>query len=193
MNQNPTITAGVVEEEQRNSGVNASRQTIGRVLKRAGLKACRPRKTPLLKHVHLKARLEFAKCHIDKNTAFWKHVLWSDETKFELFGHNSVSSVYRKSGEAFLPKNAIPTVKLGGGSLMFWVCFAATGPRRLIEVTNIMKKEDYVRMLNENLKDSARELSLSRRWNFMQDNDPCLLYTSPSPRDKRQSRMPSSA
>ena len=24
-------------------------------------------------------------------------------------------------------------------------------------------------------------------------NDPCLLYTSPSPRDKRQSRMPSSA
>ena len=25
------------------------------------------------------------------------------------------------------------------------------------------------------------------------DNMPCLLYTSPSPRDKRQSRMPSSA
>ena len=24
-------------------------------------------------------------------------------------------------------------------------------------------------------------------------NEPCLLYTSPSPRDKRQSRMPSSA
>ena len=24
-------------------------------------------------------------------------------------------------------------------------------------------------------------------------HDPCLLYTSPSPRDKRQSRMPSSA
>ena len=27
----------------------------------------------------------------------------------------------------------------------------------------------------------------------MIDGDPCLLYTSPSPRDKRQSRMPSSA
>ena len=25
------------------------------------------------------------------------------------------------------------------------------------------------------------------------DSDDCLLYTSPSPRDKRQSRMPSSA
>ena len=40
--------------------------------------------------------------------------------------------------------------------------------------------------------------------NYLDDNDPdrtqkikvlysCLLYTSPSPRDKRQSRMPSSA
>ena len=27
----------------------------------------------------------------------------------------------------------------------------------------------------------------------MKSNTPCLLYTSPSPRDKRQSRMPSSA
>ena len=27
----------------------------------------------------------------------------------------------------------------------------------------------------------------------MERNVPCLLYTSPSPRDKRQSRMPSSA
>ena len=28
---------------------------------------------------------------------------------------------------------------------------------------------------------------------FVQPENPCLLYTSPSPRDKRQSRMPSSA
>ena len=28
---------------------------------------------------------------------------------------------------------------------------------------------------------------------YPKDNTPCLLYTSPSPRDKRQSRMPSSA
>ena len=34
-------------------------------------------------------------------------------------------------------------------------------------------------------------------WNYLpnlyKDNKTCLLYTSPSPRDKRQSRMPSSA
>ena len=30
-------------------------------------------------------------------------------------------------------------------------------------------------------------------WQMIQTLKPCLLYTSPSPRDKRQSRMPSSA
>ena len=30
-------------------------------------------------------------------------------------------------------------------------------------------------------------------WHFMEQDTFCLLYTSPSPRDKRQSRMPSSA
>ena len=28
---------------------------------------------------------------------------------------------------------------------------------------------------------------------WLHEGEPCLLYTSPSPRDKRQSRMPSSA
>ena len=55
---------------------------------------------------------------------------------------------------------------------MFWGSFAASGPGRLVKVTGIMKKEDYVKILDENLKDSAKELSLGRRWWFMQDNDP---------------------
>ena len=37
-------------------------------------------------------------------------------------------------------------------------------------------------------------VTASFTWNiFFGTGDPCLLYTSPSPRDKRQSRMPSSA
>ena len=34
---------------------------------------------------------------------------------------------------------------------------------------------------------------LVRRFTEFAESYPCLLYTSPSPRDKRQSRMPSSA
>ena len=42
----------------------------------------------------------------------------------------------------------------------------------------------------------AREISTGGEITVPRDNDKnpvCLLYTSPSPRDKRQSRMPSSA
>ena len=46
-----------------------------------------------------------------------------DETKIELFSHNDVSHVWRKKGEAYNPKNTVPTVKHGGGSIMMWGCF----------------------------------------------------------------------
>ena len=38
-----------------------------------------------------------------------------------------------------------------------------------------------------------RTLMLLRQGNVLDSDSSCLLYTSPSPRDKRQSRMPSSA
>jgi hypothetical protein len=46
------------------------------------------------------------------------HILWSDETKIELFGLNDKCHVWRKPG-------TIPTVKHGGGSIMLRGCFSA--------------------------------------------------------------------
>ena len=39
----------------------------------------------------------------------------------------------------------------------------------------------------------AYQSNADRMYEFTSDSETCLLYTSPSPRDKRQSRMPSSA
>lgn len=152
--------------------VDVSRRTVGRILQRGGLKACRPRKTPLLKPVHLKARIAFANRHMEKESVFWSRVLWTDETKIELFGHNNVSHVYREKRKALLPQNTVPTVKHGGGCLMFWGCFAASGTGRLVKIDGIMNKEKYIEILDQNLKQSARDLCLGRRWSFVQDNDP---------------------
>ena len=54
----------------------------------------------------------------------WRHVLWSDETKMELFGHGDHGYLWRYKGETFKPENTISTVKYGGGSIMLWGCFA---------------------------------------------------------------------
>ena len=50
----------------------------------------------------------------------WQKVLWSDETKMELFDLNAKRYVWRKPNTAHHPKNTIPTVKHGGGSIMLW-------------------------------------------------------------------------
>ena len=42
-------------------------------------------------------------------------------------------------------------------------------------------------------RDEGVATSRVHGWDEPHEIDPCLLYTSPSPRDKRQSRMPSSA
>ena len=53
--------------------------------------------------------------------------------------------------------------------------------------------------IKENRQILTRKTSLRNRKDinnqlfFISENNPCLLYTSPSPRDRQKSRMPSSA
>ncbi|KAI4898042.1 hypothetical protein NFI96_019253 [Prochilodus magdalenae] len=41
----------------------------------------------------------------------WKKVMWSDETKIELFGINSSRRVWRKKKDEYNLKNTVPPVK----------------------------------------------------------------------------------
>ena len=79
----------------------------------------------------------------DKDRTFWRNVLWSDETKIELFGHNGHRYVWRRKWEACKPKDTIPTVKHGGGSIMLWGCFAAGGTGALHKIDGIITEENY--------------------------------------------------
>ncbi len=91
-----------------------------------------PRQKPLLSKKNIKARLSFARKHLDDPQDFWENTLWTDETKVELFGRCVSKYICRKSNTAFQKKNIIPTVKYGGdSSVMVWGWFAASGPGRL--------------------------------------------------------------
>lgn len=80
-------------------------------------------KKPLLREVNRKKRLARAKEHRRWTIAEWKKVLWSDESKFEIFGNKRKIYVRRKVNERFSKNCIVPTVKHGGGSVMVWGCF----------------------------------------------------------------------
>ena len=94
--------------------------TVKQVLYLHDLKGHSARKKPLLQNRHKKARLRFATAHGDKDHTFWKNVLWSDETKIELFGHNDHRYVKEVKGGGLQDEEHHPNGEARGGSIMLW-------------------------------------------------------------------------
>ncbi|CAH2088492.1 unnamed protein product [Euphydryas editha] len=69
--------------------------------------------------------------------SFWKKVVWSDESKFELFGTKKRRKVWRKSNQALEDKIAKP-VKFGRGSVMVWGCFSWSAVGNLVGIDGRM-------------------------------------------------------
>ena len=65
-------------------------------------------------------------------------VIWSDETKIELFGRNAAHRVWGTKMTAFERKNTITTVKHGGGSIMVWACCTSHGTGALGIIVGII-------------------------------------------------------
>ena len=148
---NPRTTAKDRVKMLEDTGTKVSISTVKWVLYRHNLEGHSTTKKPLLQNRHKKARLRFATAHGDKDSTFWRNVLWSDETKIQLFGHNDHRYVWRKKGETCKPKNTIPNAKHGGGSIMLCWCFAAGWTGALHKIDGIMKQEHYVVVLKQHL------------------------------------------
>ena len=103
----PSTTQEELVNDLKAVGTTVTKRTISNTLHREGV--------PLLKKAHVQAHLKLAKEHLDDLEEAWEKVMWSDETKIELFGINSTRRVWRKRNAEYNPKNTIPTVKHGGG------------------------------------------------------------------------------
>ena len=109
----------------------------------------------LLKKAHVQAHLKFAKEYLDDPEEAWEKVMWSDETKIELFVINSTRRVWMKRNAEYNPKNTIPTVKHGCGNLMLCGCFSAKGTGRLHCIEGRMNGAMYQDILGDNLLPSV--------------------------------------
>ncbi|XP_051273026.1 uncharacterized protein LOC127373008 [Dicentrarchus labrax] len=140
---NLMVTLTELQGSSVERGEPSRRTTIAAALHQSGLYGRVARRKPLLSKRHRAARLEFAKKHLKDSQTMRNKILWSDETKIELFGVNAKRYVWRTPGTAHHLANAIPTGKHGGGSIMLWGCFsvAGTGRHVMIEGKKIALKQ----------------------------------------------------
>ena len=78
-------------------------------------------------------------------------ILWSDETKIELFVLNAKRHVWRKPG-------TIPMVKHGGASIILWGCFSVSGTGSLVRIDRKMNGAKYREILDEILDEKNGKL-----------------------------------
>ena len=165
-------TAAAIARELCEEGVvNISRSTVTRRLHDVGLYGRVAVKKPLISKKNQKARLQFAKDHLNWTTEDWKKVCFSDESKFNLFGSDGRKYVRRPKGTRNDVRYQIPTVKHGGGNVMVWGVFSAQGLGPLVQIEGIMDRFLYRDILENNLLTYADRM-MPQNWTFQQDNDP---------------------
>ena len=102
-------------------GTSASVSTVRRALVECGIGTFVKPKKPLLSQKNVKARLEWAKAHVDWTIDDWKLAVWSDETKIARFGSDGKRYCWIRESESVKPKHVQQTVKHGGGISNFGV------------------------------------------------------------------------
>lgn len=151
--------------------VLCSRDTVKRRLRSSGLFGRRPAKKPLVSLKNRIARIKFAKEHINKTSKDWAKVLWSDESKFMLFGSDGIKYVRRPVNQRYDPKYQLPTMKHGGGNVMVWGCFSRDVIGPLHRIDGIMDQVVYKDIMSKVMLPHAKQ-KMPRGWIFQQDNDP---------------------
>jgi transposase len=164
--------SSVKAEIETELGMIISEQTVRRRLHEAGFKGRVARKKPYVDKANRTKRIQYAKTYREKPLGFWDQVLWTDESKFNLFGSDGKVMVWRTRSEALDPKCTVPTVKHGGGNVKCWGCMSSSGLGNFVFIDGNMTGEVYRSILQENLFDSVKKLNLGGKWIMQHDNDP---------------------
>jgi hypothetical protein len=152
--------------------INISTMTVRRRLMQGGLFGRVARKKPLISERNRRRRLAWARQRRHWTVKEWEKVLWTDESKFNRMGSDGKVYVRRRSGEAYSPGCVLPTMKGGGGGVCVWASMTGAGTVAVRLINGIMKKEQYLNILQTTMLPTARRAFGRRPWIFMHDNDP---------------------
>lgn len=134
----PTLSARkIVTIMSEAHGLTVGKETVRKTILSFGYRSCVRRKKPFISKKNRKDRLEFAKKYLNEPPEFWETVLFTDESKYNIFGWDGRVKVWRKPSEGLNPKYTQKTVKHNGGGVLVWGCMAANGVGKLAFIDGI--------------------------------------------------------
>jgi len=171
----PFQTIETLQGQLRSMSKDVSRTTVKNWIKKLGFKYRSAASKPKLSDDQKKNRLEWAIEHVGWTNKQWEQVVWSDESRFRVFGHDGKPKVLRKQGERYESCHLLRTVKYGGGSLMVWSCFWAGDYGPLVFVGGNMNQDSYVDCLSQKFLPWYYKLPHLEdgEYIFQEDNAPC--------------------
>ena len=166
-------TAAEVHINLLQEGHELSYTTVRTSLNSMGFEAKFKQKKPLLSRRHREARYKWAKAHEFWTIDDWKQVIFSDETKINIWGSDGCKFYWSRPGDVLQAHHLDLTVKHGRGSLMMWGCITYAGIGYGCHIEETMNADVYCHILETSLKDTFEYWGLSKDGViFQQDNDP---------------------
>jgi hypothetical protein len=165
-------TAKDVEQYLDDVGMKISYSGCLKSLKTMGFQA-EVKKKPFLNKKHMNQRLNWAKAHRHWTSDDWKRMIFSDETKINVWGSDGCKYFWRRPDGKLQFHHLDLTVKHGNGSLMMWGCITYDSPGYACKIYDgTMKKEDYIHILETTVKDTMEWYGYDPKGvYFQQDKD----------------------
>ena len=172
LNKNPKLSASELKQKLkclRSIPVMTIQDVLCRVM---GLRSQHAAKKPFLSDAMKQKRLAFARLHVNKSEKWWRSVLFTDESNFQLFSSSRFQRVRRAKGtNRFDEKFTVKTVK-HGGHVMVWGSFSWHGSGEIFFLPKgqTMNAEKYLEVLKKKAAPAMKKAGT--KW-FLQDGAPC--------------------
>ena len=135
----------------RQLGITA--QTVRNRLRQQNvpIRARRPYTGQIMRPHHKVARLAWAQRHLHWTRYQWNHVVFSDESRFNVSHADGRVRVYRRRNERFADCCIRERERLGGGGVMVWGGIMGGVKTDLVIVQGHLNAQGYINILNNHL------------------------------------------
>lgn len=153
------------------TSTKVSTHTLRRCLHEKGFFSRIGKRKPFVNEKNRKKRLEWTKEKVDWDPE-WDYIIWSDESRFEVFGGDGRHNVWRLPKEKYDVNCLVPTFKSGRKGVMVWGCFSSAGLGPLVRINGRQTSKDYIETLDDHLIPYLEALDNQDDYLFQDDNAP---------------------